>query len=102
MSIERQNIIEQAMREAEKMYPARNEAAAHVERALVRYDISRGKNVMPNTHVLCFVLGWQGGTIHQVAKLLGVTTSDICNADYDRMGDLCRMAQEKRKDGIPA
>lgn len=25
---------------------------------------------MTNTEILCWVLGWQGGTIHQVARAL--------------------------------
>lgn len=57
---------------------------------------------MPNTHVLCFVLGWQGGTIHQVAAALGVTTQSILDADYDIMGELCRKAQAVRWKEIQA
>jgi hypothetical protein len=48
---------------------------------------------LPNAQVLMFVLGWQGGTIHQVSKALGVTDSAILDADYDQMGELCRAAQ---------
>lgn len=48
---------------------------------------------LSNTHTLCFVLGWQGGTIHQVAQVLDVTTTDIMNASEERMGQLCRIAQ---------
>lgn len=57
---------------------------------------------LTNTHILCFVLGWQGGTVHQVAQELGVTTSDIIDAGDARMGELCRVAQKVqwKKGGI--
>ena len=48
---------------------------------------------LPNTAVLCFVMGNQGGTVHQVARDLGVEVNDILYADYDKMGELCRKAQ---------
>lgn len=32
---------------------------------------------MTRTEALCRVLGWQGGTIHQVAKEIGCSTHDI-------------------------
>lgn len=51
------------------------------------------KQIMSNTAILCFVLGWQGGTIHQVAEELGCTTGHILDADYEVMGELCRKAQ---------
>jgi len=51
---------------------------------------------VPNTTALIFAMGYQGGTVHQVAADLGVTTSDILNADADRMGDLLRLAQAYR------
>lgn len=51
------------------------------------------KQIMSNTAILCFVLGWQGGTIHQVAREIGSTTGEILDADYEAMGDLCRKAQ---------
>ena len=50
-----------------------------------------------NTVVLMFILGWQGGTIHQVAKELNVTTDDILFADHEKMGTLMRIAQQKGK-----
>lgn len=48
---------------------------------------------LTNTAVLCFILGWQGGTVHQVADALGVTRDDILTASYTRMGELARKAQ---------
>ncbi len=61
--------------------------------------------LMSNTHTLCFILGWQGGTVHQVAKELGVEVQEILDADEAYMGTLCRIAQAvapKRKgiDGV--
>ena len=51
---------------------------------------------VPNSVVLIFVRGWQGGTVHQIAAELGVTVQDIFVADLDRMMELMRVAQEKR------
>jgi hypothetical protein len=53
---------------------------------------------LTNTQTLLFVLGYQGGTIHQLAYKLGVGIDDILDADNDRMGELCRIAQQKRVD----
>ena len=50
---------------------------------------------MTNTEILLFVLGYQGGTIHQLAMELGVTDREIFGADHDKMLDLCRLAQAK-------
>lgn len=36
---------------------------------------------MTRTEALCRILGWQGGTIHQVAKEIGVSTHDIIYGD---------------------
>lgn len=47
-----------------------------------------------NTEVLLFVMGFQGGTVHQVAKYLETTTDDILYADNERMQDLMRKAQK--------
>lgn len=55
---------------------------------------------LSNTAVLCFVLGWQGGTIHLVAQALDVTTTDIFNADAQRMGELCRIAQSVHRNFV--
>ncbi len=51
---------------------------------------------LSNMEILCFVLGWQGGTIHQVAQLLDVTNQLILDADYEVMQWLCRLAQLRR------
>jgi hypothetical protein len=51
-------------------------------------------NAVPNSIVLMFILGWQGGTINQVAEVLHVKPGDIQNADYARMEELMRDAQE--------
>ena len=48
---------------------------------------------LTNTEILIFILGKQGGTVHQVAKQLGVAASEIINANYDQMQDLARAAQ---------
>ena len=45
------------------------------------------------TEILCFVLGWQGGTIHLVSKELMVPTEVILEADYPTQQWLCRLAQ---------
>jgi hypothetical protein len=34
-----------------------------------------------NTELLCLCLGWQGGTVHQVAEATGLTTSQIIDTD---------------------
>lgn len=46
-----------------------------------------------NTAVLLFVMGYQGGTVHQVAGELGVEVDYIINANATEMGELCRKAQ---------
>jgi hypothetical protein len=48
---------------------------------------------MTNTSILCFVIGWQGGTIHQLVDALKVSHNDILNATDEEMGILCRKAQ---------
>ena len=47
-----------------------------------------------NLVALQFAIGYQGGTVHQMAKALRVNTDDILNADDERMGDLLRLAQK--------
>ena len=47
-----------------------------------------------NLVALQFAMGYQGGTVHQMAKALRVDTSDILNADDERMSDLLRLAQK--------
>lgn len=53
--------------------------------------------MLTNTEILCYVLGWQGGTIFLVAKALGVDTNDILYANDERMQELCRIAQTTGK-----
>lgn len=55
-----------------------------------------------NTEILMFILGWQGGTIHQLADAMGVPNWRIMNATYDDMQDLMRLAQQKRAATHPA
>jgi len=52
--------------------------------------------IVGNTEILMFIVGWQGGTVHQLAKHLGVTDREIMRADYKQMQDLMRLAQSKR------
>lgn len=52
-------------------------------------------HVVPNSIVLMFVRGWQGGTCTMIADELGVTCDDIESATNDRMGELMRLAQMK-------
>ena len=54
-------------------------------------------NSVPNSFVLMFVRGWQGGTVHDIARTeLGTTVTDVINADLERMTELMRLAQNKR------
>lgn len=53
-------------------------------------------NKFSNLEILCFILGWQGGTIYQVAEKLEVTPIQILNASEDRLKKLVRIAQHKR------
>lgn len=46
-----------------------------------------------NLTVLMFIMGYQGGTIHQCAEHLGTTAKDILSASPSRMDDLMRQAQ---------
>jgi hypothetical protein len=36
---------------------------------------------LTNLEKACYILGWQGGTVHQVARKLGVTIDLILNAN---------------------
>lgn len=51
---------------------------------------------MNNTAILCFILGWQGGTVHQVSEVLGLSVSTILDANTSEMELLCRKAQTAR------
>lgn len=49
-----------------------------------------------NTVALRFTLGWQRGTVYEVADALGVCAADILDADEARMDVLLQLAQVKR------
>lgn len=40
-----------------------------------------GAAIKTNTELLCLVLGWQGGTVHQVAAATGLAVDQIINGD---------------------
>ena len=40
-----------------------------------------------NTELLCLALGWQGGTVHQVAEATGLTAAQIINTDRMKEGE---------------
>jgi len=48
---------------------------------------------LTNTEILMYVLGWQGGTIHQLSKELGVKDDVILDANADKMRELIALAQ---------
>lgn len=50
-------------------------------------------NTISNLTILMFLMGYQGGTIHQCAEYLQTTTYDILNANKERMECLMRVAQ---------
>jgi hypothetical protein len=50
-----------------------------------------------NLTVLIFAMGWQGGTITQVAQALKIEAATIIAASEDDMGDLLRVAQAYRR-----
>lgn len=52
---------------------------------------------LTNTEVLCYVLGWQGGTVHQVQQALAVRLEGILESNAEAMGELCRRAQVYRR-----
>lgn len=49
---------------------------------------------LTNTLALCFARGHQGGTAAEIAHELGVPTDTIIQADYVKMGELMRKAQQ--------
>lgn len=48
---------------------------------------------MTNTQILAFILGYQGGTVHQIAYELGVSVDAVLDAEEAEMQTLCRKAQ---------
>jgi hypothetical protein len=51
---------------------------------------------MKNLEILLAVLGWQGGTVHQVARTLGLNAFQIINANRKDMQEYCREAEKIR------
>lgn len=41
----------------------------------------KNKDNLSNTEIACLLLGWQGGTIHQVSKETGLSIEDILNSN---------------------
>ena len=60
------------------------------------------RSEVTNTEILMFILGWQGGTIHQLTRVLNkhsdpeIKNMDILNANYEDMQTLMRRAQKIR------
>lgn len=52
---------------------------------------------LTNLQVLCFVLGWQGGTLEEVRRALAVRPGLIESANAEEMEELCRKAQVYRR-----
>ena len=46
----------------------------------VNYERLKQPN-LTNTEKACYLLGWQGGTVHQVAEETGLTVDQILKAD---------------------
>lgn len=51
---------------------------------------------LSNCEILCFVLGYQGGTVYQLAAELDEPANALLNAGYEEMQRLCRKAQKVR------
>lgn len=51
------------------------------------------QTLMTNTEILCWILGWQGGTLQQVSNELETTETVILAAEGECLRDLCRRAQ---------
>lgn len=64
---------------------------------LIYYAELSCNQTISNAEILMFILGWQGGTIHDVATALGVSAYSIADADYEKMQDLMRSAQKIRR-----
>ncbi len=67
-----------------------------IEEAFKEILDNRLKQKLTNTEVLLFILGYQGGTVFQLAEELDVDVREILQADYDKMQDLMRKAQRAR------
>lgn len=55
--------------------------------------MNRRYDGLTNTEVLMYVLGWQGGTLHQLAETLGIKDDVILDANADKMRELIALAQ---------
>lgn len=53
---------------------------------------------IPNVTVLMFIMGFQGGTVHQCAKHLGLSVPEIINATPEMMENFMRLAQKIRNE----
>lgn len=65
------------------------------EAQLERQELNQPEK-LTNTEILMYVLGWQGGTIHQLAHEIGINQDEILNADAEKMRELVRVAQTVR------
>lgn len=71
-----------------------------MKRAINAYNSAQPS--LSNTEILCFILGWQGGTVHQVVEMLNnftgnqLTAADIIDATPEEMRVLMRDAQSAR------
>jgi hypothetical protein len=54
---------------------------------------------MTNLETLIKAMGYQGGTVHQVARDLGVVADDILNANTRQMRDLLKIARARIEHG---
>lgn len=52
---------------------------------------------LTNLEVLCFVLGWYGGTVQMVADAVGATPGRVLMADRNDLIAMCRTAQLSRR-----
>jgi|LakMenEpi03Aug12_release.lakeMendotaPanAssembly.Ray.scaffolds.fasta_scaffold355021_2 hypothetical protein len=59
-------------------------------------SIEENKMSLSNTQTLAYILGWESGTVYQVAETLNVDVGEILDADVDKMRELSRLAQSIR------
>jgi hypothetical protein len=45
----------------------------------VNYERMKQQN-LTNTEIACYLLGWQGGTVHQVAEITGLSVKEIIDS----------------------
>lgn len=46
----------------------------------VNIEKLKNRDELTNTEIACLLLGWQGGTIHQVSQETGLTVDQILNS----------------------